>query len=107
MRDDFEYQKEKASSWFLTLREEIIKSFEYIEDIYLLEQASEKPVGRFTVKRTKRGTTLKSDGGGGIMAIMRGGNVFEKVGVNVSTVYGPLDARITKLMKTRKSFIAL
>lgn len=102
MRDDFEYQKKKTSSWFLTLRKEIIKSFEYIEDIYQLEQASEKPAGRFTFKQTKRSTTLEPDGGGGIMAIMRGGNVFEKVGVNVSTVYGPLDARIKKLMKTRK-----
>ncbi len=100
--DDFEYQKEKASSWFLNLREEIISSFEHIEDIYQLEQVSKKSAGRFTVKRTKRSSSEESDGGGGIMSVMRGGDVFEKVGVNVSTVYGPLDERIKKLMKTRK-----
>lgn len=105
MRDDFKLQKRKASSWFLSLREKIIQSFEHIEDNYQLENNSEKLGGRFVENLTKRNESLESDNGGGIMSILRGGLVFEKVGVNVSTVYGPLDDRIKKLMRTRKKII--
>lgn len=97
MSGEFDLQKRKASSWFLNLREKIIDSFQKIEDEY----SSESSAGRFEINQTTRDQPYEIDGGGGIMSVMRDGCVFEKVGVNVSTVYGPLSEGLTKIMKTR------
>jgi coproporphyrinogen III oxidase len=53
------------------------------------------------VTETKRASEDGSDAGGGLMSVMRGGRVFEKVGVNVSTVYGKLGERAQKAMAAR------
>jgi coproporphyrinogen III oxidase len=47
-----------------------------------------RPAGRFDRSWWTRPTPDDSDGGGGVISLMRGGRVFEKVGVNVSTVWG-------------------
>ena len=36
------------------------------------------------IKETKRRSEDGSDAGGGLMSVMRGGRVFEKVGVNMA-----------------------
>ena len=41
------------------------------------------------------------------MAVMREGRVFEKVGVNVSTVHGRLDARAQRSLTARKEIPGL
>ncbi|MEP4197129.1 MAG: oxygen-dependent coproporphyrinogen oxidase [Aliishimia sp.] len=99
MTDQFEVQKARAAAWFRTLRDEIVASFEALEDTHA--EAS-TPVGRFEVTETKRDSDDGSDAGGGLMSVMRGGRVFEKVGVNISTVYGTLGARAQTAMATRK-----
>jgi coproporphyrinogen III oxidase len=73
--------KTQARTWFETLRDRLCAAFEAIED----EAGSDG--GRFVRTTWTRPTDDASDGGGGVMSVMRG-RVFEKVGVNVSTVWG-------------------
>ena len=94
---DFEDRKSSASGWFRTLRDRITTAFEALEDRHDTGPGSDLPPGRFEVTPTSRA----NDGGGGIMSVMRGGRVFEKVGVNWSAVHGTLQPRAQKAMAAR------
>lgn len=96
-------QKEQASTWFAQLRDEIVAAFEAIETNHTTGPLSDKPAGRFEVSNTKRTSDDGSDAGGGLMSVMRGGRVFEKVGVNISTVFGTLGERAQNAMAARKN----
>lgn len=72
-------KKALASDWFAALRDDICAAFEAIENSVATKQ---KPAGRF-----ERKSWNCDGGGGGEMSLMRG-QVFEKVGVNISTVFG-------------------
>jgi len=74
-----EKRKEEASHWFEELRNRICASFEEIDSGH-----------RFERKKWNR-----DGGGGGEMSIMRG-NIFEKVGVNISTVWGEFEEQFRK-----------
>lgn len=92
MTDLFDDRKTRAAAWFRTLRDQIVAAFEAIEDDF----GGPAPAGRFEVTPTTR-----PDGGGGLMSVMRGGRVFEKIGVNVSAVHGTLAERAQKAMAAR------
>jgi len=101
MSDSFDNRKARASAWFRELRDQIVAAFEALEDSQSEGPFAGQPAGRFEVTETKRASDDGSDAGGGLMSVMRGGRVFEKVGVNVSTVYGQLGAQAQKAMAAR------
>ncbi|GAA6162034.1 oxygen-dependent coproporphyrinogen oxidase [Ruegeria sp. HU-ET01832] len=98
----FDTEKATASAWFRTLRDQIVTAFEALEDSHDTGPFSDATPGRFEVKETTRQSDDGSDAGGGLMSVMRGGRVFEKVGVNISTVYGTLGERAQQAMAARK-----
>jgi coproporphyrinogen III oxidase len=74
--------REPARLWFEALRDRLRAAFEAIENEF-----GPQP-GRFETKAwTRDGGDVPGGGGGGVMSLMHG-QVFEKVGVNVSTVWG-------------------
>ena len=101
-------EKARASAWFETLRDRICAAFEALEDKLDAGPHAGLPPGRFERKATRRGTggDGEGDGGGGVMAVMRG-RVFEKVGVNVSTVHGRLDPRAQQSLTARREIPGL
>jgi len=101
MSDEMKTQKTTAAAWFRQLRDEIVAAFEGLEDSHTTGPTADLPAGRFEVTETKRSADDGSDAGGGLMSVMRGGRVFEKVGVNVSEVYGTLGDAAQRAMAAR------
>jgi coproporphyrinogen III oxidase len=87
-------RKTSAADWFGLLRDRLCSAFEGLEDEYA-GPFKDEPAGRFQRKSWRRPTPDNSDGGGGTMAIMKG-RVFEKVGINVSTVHGQFEPQFAK-----------
>jgi len=76
---EIEKKKEMAQTWFRELRDRICAEFEAIDG-----------KGKFERKKWNR-----AEGGGGEISLMKGG-VFEKVGVNISTVHGEFSEAFRK-----------
>lgn len=91
MTSTIEERQELAPLWFKQLRDDICAAFEGLEDALVGAHAGElaqRAPGRFERKIWQREQEGESgDFGGGEMSLMRG-RVFEKVGVNISTVKG-------------------
>ena len=84
--------KKQASAWFDTLRDDLCAALEACEDgVHGPNPTSAGDAGRFertAWRRDEDGVDdLGGDHGGGVMSVLRG-RVFEKAGVNVSTVMG-------------------
>jgi len=90
-------RKARVATWFAELRDRICAAFEELEDE--LDGANAKRFadiapGRFERKAWER-EAPKHESGGGVMAIMKG-RLFEKVGVNISTVWGEFQPEFAK-----------
>ena len=81
-----EARKARAQSWFEALRDEICSAFEALEADAPAGLHGAAP-GRFERTPWRRSDPGGAPGGGGIMSMLRG-RLFEKAGVQVSTVFG-------------------
>lgn len=95
-------EKAQAAAWFRDLRDQIVTAFERLEADHSAGPFADMAPGCFEVTETKRTSDDGTDAGGGLMSVMRGGRVFEKVGVNISEVYGVLGERAQHAMAARK-----
>jgi coproporphyrinogen III oxidase len=81
---DLEIKKDLASSWFKLLQDAIC------EDIKKLERNK----AQFETTTWKR--NIKKDEGGGEYRILRNGEIFDKIGINFSKVYGKFPKQFQK-----------
>lgn len=91
-------QQTAAEAWFRQLRDRITTAFEALEDegadLPALPDAPAGP-GRFVFTPWQRTDHSGAPGGGGTMGLMKG-RIFEKVGVNISTVFGQFNPEFAK-----------
>lgn len=81
-----EQQKKQAEDWFRNLRDDICAALEQIERDCAHDEFEPATFKRKSWQRAENPDG--SDGGGGTMSILHEGRVFEKAGVNISTVHG-------------------
>jgi len=100
-------RKGQAEAWFRDFRDQLCSALERCEDDTSGPNGmSDLAAGRFERTTWNRGGAADqarsgddvmrggTDGGGGVMSVMREGRVFEKAGVNVSTVSGEFSAEM-------------
>ena len=87
------HNRERVRAWNEELRDRLCAEFEAIERDYD-GQLSDRPPGTFVQSAWSRSAD-GDEGGGGVMSVMKG-RVFEKVGVNVSTVHGLFSEEFAK-----------
>lgn len=77
MKNFIEIKKTLASNWFKFLQEKIVEEFELLEKKYKKKKFTKREWSKDNKKE-----------GGGISYLLEGGGLFDKVGVNRSTVSG-------------------
>ena len=80
MSDQIKTHQINSEKWFLELRNQMVGAIEKVDGSKFEENKWQRP-----------------GGGGGLMSILKG-DIFEKVGVNISTVHGKLSEELRKSM---------
>lgn len=83
-------EREQAIAACVHLRDQLCRSLEELD----AEGSARRP-RRFQPQKWDRCITSQ-EGGGGVMALLRGGRVFEKAGVNTSVVWGRFTAEFAQ-----------
>lgn len=86
-----ERHQREAKAWFESLRDSFVAAFERLEDEAPAELYAGEP-GRFKLTPWERHA-----GGGGVMGMLHG-RFFEKCGVHVSLVHGPVTEQMAQIM---------
>lgn len=90
-------KKKKTKNWFKSLRDDICSMLEYSEKKFVNSNIT------FNRKKWYRDPSRKKNLGGGEMSILKG-DLFEKAGVNISTVYGSFSKKFSgEIPGTEKS----
>ena len=92
MTDEIDRYKTQAKAWFDALQTRIVAEFEQLEDEKPEKSCTPASRARFELK-----PWVREAGGGGTMGILRG-RFFEKCGVHVSLVHGPVTAQMAQVM---------
>ena len=80
MSDQIKKQQINSEKWFLELRNQMVGAIEKVDGSKFEEKKWQRP-----------------GGGGGLMSVLKG-DIFEKVGVNISTVHGEFTEELRKSM---------
>ena len=87
---DLKFKKKITDSWFSYLQNQICKEFEFLENNKI----------KFSKKVWNK---EKKNEGGGISFLLKNGKIFDKVGVNKSTVSGIFDKKFrSKILGAKK-----
>ena len=78
MNDQLISQQNQAEKWFKELRNQMVGAIQKLDGSKFEEKPWQRP-----------------GGGGGLMSILKG-SIFEKVGVNISTVHGEFSEEFKK-----------
>ncbi len=85
-------KKKIAATWFRDLRDQMCTAFEELEDTV---DGQNETIGDGQPGRFEQTAWNRPGGGGGVMSVMKG-RVFEKVGVNISSVHGEFSEEFRK-----------
>ncbi|HEV2079472.1 MAG TPA: oxygen-dependent coproporphyrinogen oxidase [Allosphingosinicella sp.] len=92
---ELDQEQQSARDWFEALRDRICAEFESIEREAGSPSTGSGQAATFEYSAWERTDADGSPGGGGVRGLMKG-KVFEKVGVNVSTVGGSFSPEFAK-----------